>query len=161
MSNENQVDPMLSIKRIIDKAGIDGALTEEAIKVFNNLIAKTKSLKIELKELKTTHDELDTKYLDQGSKLAKAQTELRAFNDREDELEKREESMLRLELIAQYEKERVDDHKEMFSLVFKNLEVRRTVFTPVPGVAAVDQYGNVPSGAQPHVEQDDEVTRTE
>ena len=78
------------------------------------------------------------------------------YNDRENDLEDREKEMLKLELTAQYEAERVADHKEMFGLVFRNLETRKNLFrngqTP-----SGDQYGGTVSTS----ENEDVTTKME
>jgi len=145
------------IQKIIQKAGIDGALTPDAINLFNKTIEKAKALKIELEELQMAHKTLDENYLNRGAKLDRVRSELKAYNEREDQLEEREKEMFRLELTAEYEAERVKDHKEMFNTVFRNLETRRSIFTPVPGLPS-DQYG---TPILPIVDHDIEETKTE
>jgi len=153
----NTVD---QIQKIIQKAGIDGTLTEEAVGFFNKTIEKLKSLKVELEESKRIYESLNKNFNGKCEQLEKVTAALKAYNDREDELETREKEMLKLELTAQYERERVDDHKEMFNVVFRNIEVRRGVFTPyaaTPGDPGMGTQYPAPSGVQ----QDEERTKTE
>lgn len=117
------------INKVIQKAGIDGALTDDAISYFNKVILNVKELKVEVAAHLKEIDELKELNKTYAVKNSEIEKELRAFNNREDELEEREKTMLKLELVADYEAERVRDHKEMFGVVFKNLGIRRTIYT--------------------------------
>jgi hypothetical protein len=71
----------------------------------------------------------------------------------------REQAITKLEAEAKHQGERVKDHKEMFTIVFRNLEVRRNVFTPSPGSPGVDQYGTaLPAG---YVDEHQQTEKTE
>lgn len=133
MSSETQMDPMIAIKKIIDKAGIDGALTEDAIKYFNNTVIDNRELK-EDNKLKAT--ELENKSEELNSYATRCnvlKNENDAWKTREGDIVQREKQMTILELTAKHESKRVQDHKDMFDKVFRNIETRRNVFTPIPG----------------------------
>lgn len=139
--------------KALQKASLDGALKEEAVDYVNSLIAENKTLKADKnsleKQLETVKKEKESTY----EVLTKANVELQEYRNRETELCEREDKILELELTAQYERERVMDHKEMFSQVFRNIEVRRGVFNVVPGHPG-DQYS---SATQGYVTQDTQV----
>lgn len=157
-----KIDPMILIRKVLDKAAIDGALTDDAAKYFHTALRENKELKAEvliLEQQVKTRDEAVNKLNSINSDLI---SDNNACIAREDELKTREEKMLKLELTAQYERERVDDHKEMFSLVFRNLETRRTIFTPYEGYgSSSDQYGTFQPGSPAGVQQDEEIGKTE
>lgn len=131
------------IERVIQKAGIDGALTEDAIKFFNGVIETSKARKEELDKVKKELECLDERHSTLSTLLDEVRKELKTYTDREDDLEDREKEMLKLELTAQYEAERVSDHKEMFNVVFKNLGIRRAIFTSGQEPASGDYGGTI------------------
>ncbi len=146
---------------VIQKAAIDGALTKLAVDQFNEIIGENETLKSDVKALTESYEGLEKRHNKASDERTKAIEKLKKLIAREDELEKREEQMLELELEAKYDQLRVEDHKEMFSLVFRNVEVRRNVFTPLPGATAVDQYGSIPPNASSFAQENEETTKTE
>jgi predicted nuclease with TOPRIM domain len=144
------------IEKILLKAGIDGTLTEDTIKYLNSKIEEAKTLRKDHVTLKAKYADLDERHSIQCEKISTLRSELKMYNDRENDLEDREKEMLKLELTAQYEAERVADHKEMFGLVFRNLETRKNLFrngqTP-----SGDQYGGTVSTS----ENEDVTTKME
>ncbi len=146
---------------VIQKAAIDGVLTKIAVDQFNSIIGENESLKSDVKGLTESYEGLEKRHHKSAEERDKAITKLKKYIAREDELVEREENMLKLELTAEYEAERVKDHKEMFSQVFRNIEMRRNVFTALPGATAVDQYGNVPPNASSFAQEDTETTKVE
>ena len=138
-----------TINKAIQKAALDGALTEKAVEEFNGLIKANKELveetKVKTSQIKSLQDQLNDERSEHGIVKAK----LQEYIDRETDLCEREDKMLELQLTAEYERERVNDHKEMFRLVFRNIETRRNVFTAVPGQDA----GQYSSGTTPYVDE--------
>ena len=131
------------LEKIILKAGIDGALTEDAVAQFHSLVKERDALQIELKQSIDARDALRTER-DQARELRDAyRIDLDAWATREADLKDREGECTRNELLAEYNQLRVNDHKEMFATVFKGMHMRKQVVTP--GQATVDQYGNTQS----------------
>lgn len=62
--------------------------------------------------------------------LDKVNSELSVFKNWESDLIKREKEIQKLELTAQFEKEKTELVKAMFSTVFHNRTLRETVLTP-------------------------------
>lgn len=156
-----KMDPMILIKRVLDKAGIDGTLTDNAAEYFNDALKQNKEMKSKIIKLEGDVASRSERIKDVERENEQVLTQNNVWLARESELKTREEEMLKLELVAEYEAERVKDHKEMFKIVFKNLETRRNVFTPytaTPGdpPGSSTQYPS-PSGIQ----QDEEVTKIE
>lgn len=139
-----------NIEKVIRKASVEGVLTEKAISEFNNVLNTNQVLNTELTELKKKFAKLEEKQKEFIDKCASQASTIDSWKRREDSLIEREKEMTRLELEARYDRERVSDHKEMFELVFRNIEVRRNIFTAVPGINA-GQYG---SQVSPYVHQD-------
>lgn len=127
------------LEKIILRAGIDGALTEEAVAQFHALIKERDALQIENKKLGERNTELDERVTSLAEQYNERQTRLQGWATREQELKDREEKCLRLELEAEYNLKRVEDHKSMVSLVFRNTVLKKQVVTP--GSATIDQYG--------------------
>lgn len=145
------------IEKCIQKAALDGVLTTTAIEQYHAILEANEKLVGENKHqnelIVKKNEELSTlkervnKYVEKEG----------AFNDREHEVKEREVHMTKLELTATHHYQRVEDHKAMFSQVFRNMEVRRNVFTAVdPGKP--DQYGSRISG---HTEENNQTEKTE
>ncbi len=130
------------LEKIIQKAAIDGALTEDAVAQFHSIVTERDALKTELATSIDARDAL-RKERDDARELRDAyKVDLDAWATREADLKDREEKCTRLECESEFHKMRVDDHKQMFATVFKGVHMRRQVVTP--GHAGhVDQYGNV------------------
>ena len=151
------------IKKLLQKAAIDGTLTQEAVKFVDEVIEKSKTLESTL--TKTTQDLSDKiKERDELTKIiSQLSKQLQLYKDREVELLKREKAMTTLELTAKHESQRVNDPAIMFDKVFRNIETRRNVFTPVAATPQVaDQYGAVSQyGSAAGVEQGEEKTTSD
>jgi len=146
------------IEVAIQKAAIDGALSEAAVEQFHSVIQKCddltdKCVKLERtnEDLKKSRDELNTSFNQTSSTLSDYQT-------RERELVERETKNLELKLKAEHESKRVEDHKDMVKLVFRNLEVRRNVFPVSPAQHINDQGITAPGG---YVEEKEQTEKTE
>jgi predicted RNase H-like nuclease (RuvC/YqgF family) len=128
------------IETILKKAAIDGTLTEEAINVFHATLKENEALKDTNRQLKDDNTKLDERQSDYSQRYQEAVKSNDAWAQRESDLKDREKECLRLELEAKFNEKRVEDHKNMFTTVFRNSVLRKEVMTPVhPGVP--DQYG--------------------
>ena len=118
------------LEKVIQQAALDGALTEDAVAQFHTLVKERDALKdanVEWeendkkrkKEVQTLLAELD---------MAKALNKVAA--EAEMAMIEREQKITTLELKAEHMEERVKDHKEMFTTVFRNSVIRREVMTP-------------------------------
>lgn len=116
------------IEKQIDKAAIDGTLSKEAAKLFHETIEANEKLHEKLaKETATV-----IQYRDQIDELRKDSMGLRdailGWEDRERLLIERETKMTELEMKAANEAQRVQDHKDMFSIVFKPASFRESIW---------------------------------
>lgn len=136
------------LDKLIQKAALDGALTQDAVAQFHALVTQCDSQAEELRSLQKVNteiidarDELSRKVkimLDDANELS---TRAAAVEEAEDEHRDRKVRLECAEL-------RVKDHKEMFTTVFRNSVLRKEVMTPVtPG--PVDQYGTKQPDAPP------------
>lgn len=146
------------IQNAIEKAAIDGALTQDAVAQFHGLIGECDELRekneSQQKQLSSVRDDLGkaTRELDMARGLNKIAAEMEA------NIINREQKMTELELTAKHEAKRVEDHQNMFGLVFRNAVIRNTVLgqelVAIPGTPdVVDQYGTRQhgSGREPDV----------
>lgn len=122
-------DHIQEIDKIIQKAALDGVLTTGAVKQFSEMILERDAL------LKTT----DAQKLD----LAKKEGAIKELTDRLNiHIEQGQSLCTREAAVEEEENEhrdrlvmlkcanlRVDDHKEMFRVVFRNTVVREEVMT--------------------------------
>ena len=121
------------IEKVIQQASLDGALTESAIQQYHEIIDENASLKESI--LESEHN------LEQSVKTRDALRQERddartvrdeLLKDRDDVVE-REKAITTLELQASGSLQRVADHKEMMTLIFKPGEIRRNAWGSVPG----------------------------
>lgn len=139
------------LEKIILKAGIEGALTEEAVAQFHALVKERDAIKIELTDLKKVHENtvINRDALNERCQAAEKCAE--EWAGREQDLMDREGKCDHLEMEAKYQGLRVEDHKTMFTTVFRNSVLREQVMTPLPGLKA-DQYG---TSHAPYAQKDD------
>lgn len=127
---------------MIQKAALDGALTQDAVKQFHELVEANDSQK---KQLSSLRDDLGLANKDRDrlkTELGIANTLVKVAAEAELKMIEREKEMTKLELLAEYSAIRVTDHKEMVKLIFRNPVTLAQVVTP--GHAGhVDQYGSV------------------
>lgn len=118
------------LDKMIQKAALDGALTSKAVDQFHSLVKQKDALEEKAIKLEQVLMETDK----QVNKLDADNTELRALQggmaQRENEVSEREKEITKLEMVAEYELQRVKDHKEMFTTVFRNSVLRKEIMTP-------------------------------
>jgi len=128
------------LEKVMIKAALDGVLTQSAVDQFHAVLKQNAAQAEELRELQKVNseiidarDELSRKVkimLDDANELS---TRAAAIEEDEDEHRDRKVRLACAEL-------RVQDHKEMFTTVFRNSVLRKEVMTPV-SAGPVDQYG--------------------
>ena len=122
-------DHIKEIDNIIQKAALDGVLTSGAVKQFNELILErdallktTEEQKKEIEKRTAAEAELTKRlniHIEQGQTLMTREAAVEETeNEHRDRL-----VMLKCANL------RVDDHKEMFSVVFRNSVLRKEVMT--------------------------------
>jgi hypothetical protein len=118
------------IQNAIEKAAIDGTLTRDAIGQFNQLIEHNEALQSQAIDFDKKFRRQDTEKKELDAAFAQSSSKLSDFQTRERELVEREQKITVLEMQAKYELTRVEDHKEMFGVVFRNSLIRKEVMTP-------------------------------
>ena len=133
------------LDKLIRKAALDGALTEDAVAQFHSLVKQCESQAEELRKL----NKLNTELIDKREKLTLdldiAKTLNKVAAEAEIAMIEREKFITKLELNAEHQKQRVADHINMFTTVFRNSVLRKEVMTPVHP-SAPDQYGTRQEG---------------
>lgn len=147
------------IQNAIERAAIDGALTKDAVQQFNSLIEHNEALQDQAIDFDKKFRRQDGEIKELTTNLSMSQGLNKIAAEMEASLIERERSITKLEMTAANETKRVEDHKDMFDKVFRNLEVRRSVFIASPGSAGADQYGTaLPAG---YVEEREQKEKTE
>jgi hypothetical protein len=139
------------LEKLILKAGIDGALTEDAVAQFHALVKQRDALDVDNKRLDDLNTELEEKVNEWVQRASSAETCAQEWAGREQDLMDRESKCTELEIRKECADLRVTDHQEMFKTVFRNSVIRQSVMTPLPGLKA-DQYG---TSHAPFAQKDD------
>lgn len=118
------------LDRLIQKAALDGVLTQKAVDMFHSVLKENDDFKT---QLETDVDKIKADAL----MIDSLKTDLRISHglnkvaaEMEASLINREQKITVLEMQAKYELARVEDHKEMFKVVFRNSVLRKEVMTP-------------------------------
>lgn len=145
------------IEHAVKKAGIEGALTEEAVTQFHGVIEKCDELTGDLETSEKARASLILQRDQLQADLGIAQALNKVAAEAEMAMIEREAKITKLECKAEHMEERVKDHKEMFTTVFRNSVLRKEVMTPLPGLKQ-DQYGtsHAPYAQKDSVEEKEE-----
>lgn len=134
------------LEKIIKKAAIDGTLTESAVKEFDAILKENQELKSHAEVSRQEVAEYVEKLKKANSEKDLLRSRSEGVKERETRIAEREKNMVKLELEAEHQAQRVEDHIRIFSQVFRNTETRRTIFTPVPAAQISDTGVVGPSG---------------
>lgn len=118
------------LDRLIQKAALDGALTQKAVDMFHTVLGENKEITDKCVKLEQTQNRMEKEKKELDALLAQTSLKLGDYQTRERELVERETKITVLEMQAKYELARVEDHKEMFKVVFRNSVLRKEVMTP-------------------------------
>ena len=138
-------------ENIILRAGIDGALTEEAVAQFHALVKERDALKTANDDYFKLTDEHDATIKDLTTRLLAAETCAQEWAGREQDMMDRESKCTELEIRKECADLRVTDHKEMFTTVFRNSVLRKEVMTPLDSTDP-NEYNSCPPGG--HAQKD-------
>ena len=138
------------LDKIIRKAALDGALTEDAVAQFHSLVKQCDAQAEELRSLNKLNAELKEKRDKLTTELHLSQTLNKVAAEAEIAMMEREKFITKLELTAEFEGQRVRDHINMFTTVFRNSVLRKGVMTPL-APPSMDQGM---SGQQGYAQQD-------
>ena len=134
------------LDNMIQKAALDGALTQDAVRHFHELVEANGTLTEELRDTEKERIRLVTECEKLREDLKVTRGLVKMAMEAEVAMIERELKMTTLELTAKHEAKRVEDHKEMVKLIFRNTTVRKEVMTPLRGSEGVDQYGTQMAG---------------
>lgn len=140
-----------NLETLIQKAAIDGALTADAVAQFHSLVKERDALKTDNRRLDDLNTELEEKVNHFNQRVTAAETCAQEWAGREQDLMDREGKCTELEIRKECAETRVDDHKNMIGLIFRNAVLKKGVMTPLAGLKA-DQYG---SSHAPFAQKDD------
>jgi hypothetical protein len=133
------------LEKLILRAGIDGALTEDAVAQFHALVKQRDALDADNKRLDDANTELAERITSVTEMYNDRQNQLQGWATREQEIKDREEKCTRLEVEKECADKRVTDHQEMVRLIFRNPVTHRQIPTAgFPGT--IDQYGTQQGG---------------
>ena len=143
---------------IIQKAALDGALTNEAVAQFHSLVKERDALKEDNCRLDDLNTELEEKVTKFDARASAAEKCAEEWAGREQDLMDRESTCTKLEVEKECAELRVTDHKEMFTTVFRNSVLRKEVMTPLDSSEA-NQYNSCPPGgmAQRDTVEEEEI----
>lgn len=145
------------LDKLIQKAALDGALTPEAVAQFHSLVKQCDSQAEELRSLNKVNTEIIDARDELKKKLDIMLSDANELSTRAAAIEESEQAHRDREVRLECANLRVQDHKEMFTTVFRNSVLRKEVMTPIDATQ-VDQYGNQTPGGFP---QKDEVSEEE
>jgi chromosome segregation ATPase len=140
-----------NLEKLIQKAALDGALTEGAVDQFHALVTERDALVEANDKFNDRNIELESGNKELTTKLNEAITCAEEWAGKEQDLMDREGKCTELEIRKECADLRVTDHQEMFKTVFRNSVIRQSVMTPLPGLKA-DQYG---TSHAPFAQKDD------
>jgi len=133
------------LDKIIQQAALDGALTQKAVDQFHAVLTQNTALEKETSQLVKANDQLKIDCSVYEGQRDVARNECEGWAGREQDLLTREAEITKLEMVAEYELQRVKDHQQMFTTVFRNSVIRKEVMTPTHP-SAPDQYGTRQEG---------------
>ena len=114
------------IEALLVEEKLDSLLTTSALKKISGLAAEVQSLE-GINADKTKDVEKLSKLAEERERLlSDLSGQISVANKRLTDVEEREKNMLRLELSAEHQAQRVEDHKDMVKLIFRNAEIRKT-----------------------------------
>jgi hypothetical protein len=133
------------LEKIILRAGIDGALTEDAVAQFHALVTERNAIRIELDQSIDARDALRNERDEARQIRDVLQAECETWAGKEQDLMDREGKCAELEIRKECAELRVIDHKEMFTTVFRNSVLRKEVMTALDSTPPTE-YNSCPPG---------------
>lgn len=150
MSNLQQ-----KITDLVATAAKESILSPEAMIEITNIVTDHDDALATNKKLAKSLVDLEAKLKEANGKVSLITLQESNVAIREGEVKTREENMLKLELTAEYQEKRVEDHIKMVDLIFRNSILRRTMFGNMPG--QINDSGMMPG----NVSVNDTVTTKE
>lgn len=120
------------ITELVTTAAKESILSPEAMIEITSIVTDYESAKELNLSLGKTIAKLETTAKEARSQILRLEGREASIAIREGECTTREEKMLTLELTAEYQGKRVEDHREMVKLVFRNQVFKETMFGSAP-----------------------------
>ena len=117
------------LDKIIQKAALDGALTQDAVSQFHALVKERDALKEANEEWEVSDKKLKKDLARDQAQVKILSAECETWAGREQDLLDREGKCTELEIRKECADSRVTDHQEMFRIVFRNAIIRKEVMT--------------------------------
>jgi hypothetical protein len=127
-----------NLDKLIQKAALDGALTQDAVAQFHSVVTQCDAQAEELRSLTKIHGEVMGERDEAKRKLKVMLDDANELSTRAAAIEADEQEHCDRKVRLECAELRVTDHQEMFRVVFRNAVIRREVVTP--GSASFDQY---------------------
>ncbi len=118
-----------NLDKLIQKAALDGALTPDAVAQFHALVIQGDAQAEELRELQKVNTEIIEKRDEYSRKLKIMLDDANELSTRAAAIDASEQEHRDREVRLECAELRVQDHKEMFKVVFRNAIIRREVMT--------------------------------
>jgi predicted RNase H-like nuclease (RuvC/YqgF family) len=115
------------ISKLINEQSASGVLTPSVLKQMNEISEDSIKISEQNRALREELDKAKAEIKNVNKAYDLMSEDFKKLKDREQSLLDREKEITKLELRAEYEAIRVADHASMFSIVFRNTEIRRTV----------------------------------
>ncbi len=145
-------------KLALQDATLKGALTKDALEHFLAISNELGELKVKHTDLQASNTRLtEVDRLGENDRI-QLKSALAIYQKREQELIEREKKMLTLELKAEYETHRRTDTIGLVSLLFRNKEVKESIFSSTP-IYEPGYQGSL--GSTVHRTKSEEITREE
>jgi len=138
MSKNDTIDQLNTLFKTIQ---MENTLSPAAVVDYNKAIEQVSNLSEELEQARKNSSELGKTLNESIREYKELEDEVAQCKLRETNLQKREAEITKLELTSEYEQRRVQDHKDMFGIVFRNTEVRKKVLD-IEDRSDVDEHGN-------------------
>ena len=136
-------DFLKQIEAVLNNETVKSSLTAGALQHVSGMVADNKRLTEENEKLRADSTNQKAELTGLKGRLDTAIGELAEYRKRETELLEREKKITTLELTAEHQKQRVNDHVAMFGQVFRNVEVRRNTMGYVPVKTTSGGYDSV------------------
>ena len=118
-----------NLDKLIQKAALDGALTPDAVAQFHALVIQGDAQAEELRELQKVNTEIIEKRDEYSRKLKIMLDDANELSTRAAAIDASEQEHRDREVRLECAELRVQDHREMFKVVFRNAIIRREVMT--------------------------------
>jgi len=108
------------IKKLVEGLAIEGTLTASAISVMNEITEKASRVEAENEVLNEKNKQLKADGLIYADKILVLHQEIKDLAKKSNDVIEREKAITILEMTAELQESRVEDHKEMVKLIFKS-----------------------------------------